>query len=220
MNSMHKVYLKTIAGIVLTASLFALTSCIKNDGTNQATIEPVQTGQINSEKNNLASSDLSKSIPKSMPKPKVQKMVAVDLAGWQHFTQNFSKEKQSKVLLVDLWATWCISCIEKFPETVEIYQRYRNQPVTFASLNFDQADDHEAIKSANRFLKKSGADFQHFTLTENMMTTFEELNLLGIPAIIFYGADGNELKRLTGDDPSNQFNKDDIEKTLQAFLHN
>lgn len=141
-------------------------------------------------------------------------MEVVDFAGWDSVTESHNSE----VLLVDLWATWCISCIERFPEMVTMHQRFKDQNVTFASLNLDQTNDVDALLDANEFLAESGAQFDHYHLREDMMTTFERFNLLGIPAVIFYDKAGNELMRLTGDDPNNQFDKASIEAALNTLL--
>ena len=34
-----------------------------------------------------------------------------------------------EIVVVDLWATWCIPCIERFPHMVELYHRYRDGEV-------------------------------------------------------------------------------------------
>ncbi|NIB42777.1 TlpA family protein disulfide reductase [Pseudomaricurvus alkylphenolicus] len=144
--------------------------------------------------------------------PKLMKVV--DFGGWD----SVRREHQSQVLVVDIWAMWCVSCIERFPEMVSLHQQFKDQGITFVSLNVDPTDDNEALAEAETFLRQSGAAFEHYHLQENMMAAFEHFNLLGIPAIIFYGREGEELLRLTGDDPNNQYDEAAIRRTLLRLL--
>ena len=33
---------------------------------------------------------------------------------------------QGKMVLIDIWATWCLPCVKEQPELAELYKRYRN----------------------------------------------------------------------------------------------
>ena len=101
---------------------------------------------------------------------------------------------------------------------VRLAKKYQGNNVSFASLNLDQSDDKLAIQRSNDFLQQMNADFAHYHLTENMLEAFAQLDLLGIPAVIFYDDRGQELLRLTGDDPTNQYNTGDVEKTILSLL--
>ena len=122
------------------------------------------------------------------------------------------------IVVVDMWATWCASCLEEFPKIVELHKKYKDTGVQFVSMNLDDHNDQPSLKNAEKFLHKMHAEFDNFWMNENLMIAFEKLNLIGIPAVIIYDQNGNERYRLTGDDPNNQFSGKDIEKAIKELL--
>ncbi|MFK7794781.1 MAG: TlpA family protein disulfide reductase [Gammaproteobacteria bacterium] len=123
------------------------------------------------------------------------------------------------IVVVDMWAMWCVSCIERFPEMVKMHERYKNDNVVFASMNLDDREDQESLSAANDFLLSMNAQFDHYRMDENLMVAFEKTNLIGIPAVLIYDSEGNERYRLTGDNPNQQFSKHDVEQAIKALLN-
>jgi cytochrome c biogenesis protein CcmG/thiol:disulfide interchange protein DsbE len=121
------------------------------------------------------------------------------------------------VVVVDVWATWCVPCIERFPRMVEMDRRYRDRGVRFVSLSVDNREDKAAVEEARRFLQKQNASFDHYLLDENILQAFEKLDILGIPAVFLYDRAGRRRYRLTGDDPNHQFTEKDIEQALSTL---
>jgi thiol-disulfide isomerase/thioredoxin len=126
--------------------------------------------------------------------------------------------QRPNVVVVDLWASWCISCIERFPEMVAMAQRYAGRQVRFLTLNLDDPQDQAGIDWSNQFLEEIGADFANYHLAENLTWSFERLDLLAIPVVLIYDGQGRERFRLTNDDPNDQFDERDIEQALQSLL--
>lgn len=141
-------------------------------------------------------------------------MQPVRFAGWDRILQ----EHKGHITVVDLWASWCSPCIERFPHMVDLYHRYHDQGVRFISLNFDQQGDIESLQWANRFLQRIGAAFPNYHMDENMTAAFDHLDLQGLPVVLIYGVDGAEAYRLTGDDPNHQFHDQDVENAVLALL--
>lgn len=121
------------------------------------------------------------------------------------------------VVVVDVWATWCVPCIERFPRMVEMDRRYRDRGVRFVSLSVDNREDKAAVEEARRFLQKQNASFDNYLLDENILQAFEKLDILGIPAVFLYDRAGRRRYRLTGDDPNHQFTEKDIEQALSTL---
>jgi thiol-disulfide isomerase/thioredoxin len=121
-------------------------------------------------------------------------------------------------VVVDLWASWCVSCIERFPEMVELAERYGDRPVRFLTLNLDDPQDAAGIEWSNDFLERIGAEFSNYHLAENLNWSFERLDLLAIPVVLIYDGTGRERFRLTNDDPNNQFDEQDVEEALRSLL--
>jgi thiol-disulfide isomerase/thioredoxin len=122
------------------------------------------------------------------------------------------------IVVVDMWAMWCVSCIERFPEMVKMHERYKNDNVVFVSMNLDDRTDFESLSAAESFLRSMNAHFDHYRMDENLMSAFEKTDLIGIPAVLIYGHDGKERYRLTGDNPNKQFTELDVEQAIITLL--
>lgn len=125
---------------------------------------------------------------------------------------------QPNIVVLDLWATWCISCLERFPHMVEMHHQFKDKGVRFVSLLLEDPEEPKAIKMARAFLQKQQADFDHYFMNENLMMSFEELDLLGIPAVFIYASDGSLAYRLTNDNPNKQFTEDDVLAAVEDLL--
>lgn len=141
-------------------------------------------------------------------------MKVIRLADWPGIVE----DARPDILVVDLWASWCISCIERFPEMVTMAERYGGQGVSFVTLNLDDPRDEEGIAWSNEFLARIDANFANYHLQENLTESFETLDLLAIPVVLIYDGDGAERYRLTNDNPNDQFDKADIEAAVQTLL--
>lgn len=122
------------------------------------------------------------------------------------------------IVVVDMWATWCAPCIERFPKMVELHQRFGDRGVRFVAMNLDSREDSPALKMAEQFLINTNATFENYMMDENLLKAFELLDLLGIPTVLIYGPDGQERFRLTGDNPNSQFTDRDIESAIESLL--
>ena len=128
------------------------------------------------------------------------------------------EEQDKNVVVADLWASWCISCIERFPKMVEMSHRYASQGVRFMTLNLDDPQDQSGIDWANDFLNRMGGEFAHFHLDENLSRSFEALDLKSLPVVLVYDDQGTERFRLTNDNPNTQFSEDDVERAIRQLL--
>ena len=124
-----------------------------------------------------------------------------------------------KIVVVDMWAMWCVSCIERFPEMVKLHEKYVDQNVEFVSMNLDDREDKKSLKLANQFLTKMNAKFDHYHMDENLLYSFEQIDLIGIPAVLIYDQKGDEQFRLSGDNPNKQFTEKDIEEAIVHLLN-
>jgi thiol-disulfide isomerase/thioredoxin len=138
----------------------------------------------------------------------------VTIETWQQELLSFKGD----IVVVDMWATWCSSCIERFPAMVKMQQDYKKEKVRFVSLLLEDPDEPEAINQAKQFLASQKADFNHYFMNENLMKSFEDLDLLGIPAVYIYSSDGLFHSKLTGDNPNKQFTEQDIKNTINDLL--
>lgn len=126
-----------------------------------------------------------------------------------------------QIVVVDYWATWCTPCIERFPHMVEMAEKYGDQGVSFVAFNLDDPSDTQAVAQANDFLNEVGAGgMDNLTIETSMFDAMEHLDLISIPAVSIYDRSGEEVVKLTGDDPNNQFDEEDVEQAIQETLNN
>lgn len=69
------------------------------------------------------------------------------------------RQYRGKVVLVDYWATWCPSCLELFPHTVELSKRLADRGLVVISLSMDDPDDQPSVLDK---LRSHGATFDNF----------------------------------------------------------
>jgi len=141
-------------------------------------------------------------------------MQPVSFSDWEQVLE----QQKGHITVVDLWASWCSPCIERFPHMVELHHEYYEQGVRFISLNFDQKGDTESLEWSNSFLQRVEAVFPNYHMDENMSEAFSRLDLLGLPVVLIFDVNGSEAYRLTGDNPNKQFDDQDVENAVLALL--
>jgi thiol-disulfide isomerase/thioredoxin len=53
--------------------------------------------------------------------------------------------RNGRVLFVNVWATWCIPCIEEFPDLIKLQHAYENKPIDFVSLNVNLLAEKDSL---------------------------------------------------------------------------
>jgi thiol-disulfide isomerase/thioredoxin len=74
------------------------------------------------------------------------------------------RERKGKVVLVDVWATWCGPCVKKFPHLVELHKRHAADGLAVISLSTNSADEKA---EALAFLKEKGAAFLNLRVADD-----------------------------------------------------
>jgi thiol-disulfide isomerase/thioredoxin len=115
---------------------------------------------------------------------------------------------KGEVVLVDYWATWCPSCVEKFPHIVELAKKHNGLAVISVSL-----DDPDKIDSAKEFLAGQDADFEHLLSKDGGSTDSVEAFKLdkGVPHYRLYDRAGTLVKEWGID-------TDDMDAAIEAEL--
>ena len=67
-----------------------------------------------------------------------------------------------KLRLINLWATWCVPCVEEFPELVTLNRMYRDRGFELVSIS---TDDSAAKSKALKFLEKQQSSSPNYIYT-------------------------------------------------------
>jgi thiol-disulfide isomerase/thioredoxin len=76
-------------------------------------------------------------------------------AGIRELVQNHS----DKLLLINVWATWCGPCVTEFPEFISMNRMYRKRDFEFISIS---ADEMSKKSKALQFLQKQEASSKNY----------------------------------------------------------
>ena len=58
------------------------------------------------------------------------------------------QDLRGKVVLINLWATWCAPCVAEFPHLVALHRTYASRGVEFISLSTDEDDARPRVLAA------------------------------------------------------------------------
>lgn len=100
---------------------------------------------------------------------------------------------RGKVVLLDLFVSWCPHCQEHAPHVVDIYNQYRQRGFTVLGLASDNPDKVEDVK---KFMRNAKVNYPVGFLTTEVIAYYSDTNQ--VPQMILFGADGKMAKRLVG----------------------
>ncbi|MBK8943830.1 MAG: TlpA family protein disulfide reductase [Ignavibacteriae bacterium] len=109
------------------------------------------------------------------------------------------KTRNGRILLLNIWATWCIPCREEFPDLVKLNSIYKNT-IEIIGISVDDIDDSE--KKVLPFLNNNNVDFKNFI--SSFKKEEDLINILNIewngalPATFIFDVNGKQIKMLNG----------------------
>ena len=139
----------------------------------------------------------------------VTRVLPIDEAG----LKTLIRERNARILLVNIWATWCAPCVEEFPDLVRLSQADDGRGVEFVAISADYPDEVET--KIVPFLKKQKVPFRVFVAKFDHQDDF--INAVNqswngaLPATLIYDAQGRQRLFYVGQLTYEQF-RDSIEK--------
>ncbi len=103
-----------------------------------------------------------------------------------------------KVLLINLWATWCGPCRMETPELVKLHKEYQARGVEMIGLSTEDPEASE--ESVSDFVRQYKVDYQIGWATRDVALTLMQ-GRTAIPQSFIIGRDGRILKRFIGFNP-------------------
>ena len=139
--------------------------------------------------------------------------VALNTVKWPDLEKAIAARK-GKVVVMDVWADYCIPCKREFPHLVELHDKYVKDGLECVSLTVDDKDD---AGKALAFLQKQKAAFGNYLIDETAEVWSRKLDVGGPPAVLVFDRSGKKVKTFTSEDP---FTYADVEKLIQPLLKN
>jgi thiol-disulfide isomerase/thioredoxin len=107
---------------------------------------------------------------------------------------------RGKVILVNVWATWCVPCREEMPTLDALQAELGSDRFEVVALSIDRAGS----PVVRRFYDEIGVTNLEMYVDKTMLSA-TALRTVGLPTTILIDAQGQELGRLVGpaewDDP-------------------
>jgi thiol-disulfide isomerase/thioredoxin len=105
---------------------------------------------------------------------------------------------QGKIVVLDMWATWCQWCFKGFPNLEQIYEKYKdNDKVTILAVN----QDEPAVSDAQVRTSFSSAQLSIPIVRDTQQQGTKVFRVEVLPTMIIMGADGTVQEYNVGYDP-------------------
>ena len=114
--------------------------------------------------------------------------------------QHFVSTNSGKVVVIDIWSTYCAPCMKEFPRLIQL-QKKHGEKIACASFNInyaglpDQTPETD-IEFIEPFLKRHGNSVDHIVSTVTDEKIYAELDIYAIPAVLIYDADGKLINKV------------------------
>lgn len=138
-----------------------------------------------------------------VPAPAAAAQIPLDIKSWDE-TQRWVAAQRGKVVVLDLWSSWCVPCQREFPHLVALHRDYPGR-VACVSVNIDYTGTKDRPPDSFRdkvygFLSKQDATFQNVICSDPDLEVLAKLKLAAIPAVLIYDRAGQLQKRFDNDD--------------------
>jgi thiol-disulfide isomerase/thioredoxin len=102
---------------------------------------------------------------------------------------------KGKVLVVNLWATWCAPCKIEMPQLAKLQAAYAGQPVAVVAISIDKP---EKLADAKAFIAQN-APLAFYNDPDAKLPWALKPPASGMPTTVIYGKDGFERGRVSGE---------------------
>ncbi len=97
------------------------------------------------------------------------------------------------ILVVNYWASWCLSCREEHPDLLKAAADYKDLGVTFIGVNYQ-----DTYPNAVAFLDEMGWSEETVYVVDEGSTTAFQWGVLGIPETFFVNREGIIVGKVSG----------------------
>lgn len=99
---------------------------------------------------------------------------------------------KGKVVLLNIWATWCPPCVEEMPSMEKLFQALNKEGLEILAVSIDAS----GLKAVRPFMKKHNLSFP--ALIDSKGTTQNLYRTTGVPESIIIDKDGIIVEKIIG----------------------
>jgi thiol-disulfide isomerase/thioredoxin len=125
------------------------------------------------------------------------------------------RAQRGKVVVVDVWGTFCLPCMQAFPHLVQLNLRHAHQGLVCISVTVDPVSKRDA---ALEFLRKQQAFFPHYLLDEDSALWTKRWGADSVPLVFVFDRDGTRVAKFGGSDSAPPFDHEDVERLVERLL--
>lgn len=122
---------------------------------------------------------------------------------------------RGKVVVVDVWADYCVPCKREFPNLVRLHDRYAADGLVCISVSLDDAAKQDA---ALAFLTRQKATFANYRLTDKADVWQKAWKINGPPAVFVFDRAGRRAARFDSEDEKKPFTYEEVEDVVRKLL--
>ncbi len=181
---MKRIFINFGLFVLIAATFSVFTACQKSTGDNSAVV-------------NSETAPSEKPAEKSTGKyPPVPEAIANADIKMIDGTSYKIADQKGKVILINMWATWCGPCREEMPSLVEMHEKYKDQGFEVIGLDSDESESIEMIKD---FAKEQKLNYPLGYADSALFRQFVKISgLQGIPQSILINREGKMTGVFTG----------------------
>lgn len=116
------------------------------------------------------------------------------------------ESNKGKVVVLNLWATWCPPCRKEMPGFINLYKKYKDKGLEVIGVAFDENGEEVVLP----FIKSLGVNYPIYLNGGDIGPAYD---LQAYPTTIIYGKDGKSVNKHLG-----YLSEEDLDAELSKLL--
>lgn len=124
---------------------------------------------------------------------------------------------KGQVVLVDMWATWCVPCVARFPHILELGREHAGEGLALVTLSIDEPEDKPKVLA---FLQEQDSRFDNLLSRYGIGTEATDAFAFpgDVPFYKLYDRGGTLRYQFSGDPPDGIEPLENLERRVQELL--
>jgi peroxiredoxin len=128
--------------------------------------------------------------------------------------RKLAKNETDKLLVVNVWATWCGPCVAELPELTTMHRMYRKRNFQMVTISIDGIEDRQSALKTLREHHLSGTNYISIVDTKDKLADLLDKDWPGpVPYTLLIAPGGKVLYRKTG-----ELNPLEVKRAIVAHL--